>query len=216
MNTTICRHIRLNGARCGSPALSGSSLCFHHSRLARHHRHLAPQPSSDDATPTVLHPIALSDHTQRNPLLAEYHRPTLVLDLPPLEDRDSIQVALSMVITAMAQQRIDPKLATSILYGLQVASANARNLSTDTPKNVVRDTVLEDGQQLAPDEDPAEDPVTPPASSFERTVVSLLERLQQPDPQPQTPDPQPDPQPDPLPGSDPLDDLPQPDILAES
>ncbi len=30
MPATICRHIKINGARCGSPALGGRTLCYHH------------------------------------------------------------------------------------------------------------------------------------------------------------------------------------------
>lgn len=177
MSITICRHIRSNGARCTQPALRDRAMCFHHIKVALHHRHFAAQPSDDDATPTIIHPIAARDRTQRDPLLAEYYRNTLVLDLPPLEDRESIQIALSMIITAMAQNRIDPKFATAILYGLQVASANARDLSTDTPKNVVRDVVTEDGQQLALDEDPTDPAADDPLSR-------LVDNLQHIEPEP--------------------------------
>ena len=172
MPTITCRHVRSNGARCGSPALTDRALCYHHIKVARHHRHLGP---SHDEEPTIIHPISASDRTQRDPILAEYFATPatpLALDLPPLEDRESIQIALSMIITAMAQNRIDPKLATAMLYGLQVASSNASHLSHDSPQNVVRDIVIEDGQQLAPDEDP----VDPAADT---TLSRLLKTLQQ-------------------------------------
>ena len=32
--TTICRHIKLNGERCGSPALRDQAFCYFHRTLA--------------------------------------------------------------------------------------------------------------------------------------------------------------------------------------
>lgn len=213
MSVTICRHIRSNGARCAAVALAGQPLCYQHNRLTAAQRRLAQQ----DETPTVIHPVSASDRTQRDPLLAEYYRQPFELDLPPLEDRQSIQVALSMVINAMARNRIDLKLATSLLYGLQVASSNARDLPIETPKNAVRDVVMEDGQQLAPDEDPTEDPAEQPDDESAEAMAGgpstaaflrLIERLRQatqqhelppdaePDSEPAEPDatqPEPDP-----------------------
>ncbi|QMV19272.1 hypothetical protein GOB94_11705 [Granulicella sp. 5B5] len=168
MPAITCRHIRTNGARCGSPALSGRAMCYHHGKVAHHHRGLAPQPADD--TPTILHPISSADRTQRDPILAEPVAAPLILDFPPLEDRESIQLALSMVITAMAQNRIDPRRATAILYGLQVASSNCRHIAPEVPPNVVREVVIEDGQQLAPDEDP----VVETTSSTLSRLVDLL------------------------------------------
>ena len=34
----ICEHIKDNGIRCGTPALRGRTLCYHHDRLFRRHR----------------------------------------------------------------------------------------------------------------------------------------------------------------------------------
>jgi hypothetical protein len=186
MPAITCRHIRTNGARCGSPALSGRTMCYHHGKVAHHHRGLAPQPADD--TPTILHPISSADRTQRDPILAEPVAAPLVLDFPPLEDRESIQLALSMVITAMAQNRIDTRRATAMLYGLQVASANCRHIVPEVPPNVVREVVIEDGQQLAPDEDPiveAED------STLSRLVDLLQQQAQSlAEPEPASPAPE--------------------------
>ncbi|HEY5212125.1 MAG TPA: hypothetical protein VIJ38_03795 [Acidobacteriaceae bacterium] len=159
MSTQICRHIHTNGARCGSPALRDNVFCYFHQDADRRHRSINPP----EQIPATLHPIPKDhlDRMQHEPLLAEYyglskvHGP-LVLDFPSLEDRESIQLALSMLITAMAQNRIDPKRASGLLYGLQVASANARGLNYQPrPSIIVRETVLsDDGLTIAPDEDP--------------------------------------------------------------
>jgi hypothetical protein len=86
------------------------------------------------------------------------HRRSAVGEVPELEDRESIQVALSMLISALGRNRLDPKRATAMLYGLQVASANAVKLNIEPGANqVVCSTVLDPaGQELAPDEDPQE------------------------------------------------------------
>jgi hypothetical protein len=134
-------------------ALSGQTLCYYHARTGRLHRSIVPQP---DPIPTVIHPLTLDDGMQRAPVHATPPAPPLQLDLPPLEDRESIQLALSMIISAMAQNRIETKRATSMVYALQVASSNARSLNLQPSRSsIVTETVLDaDGQQIAPDEDP--------------------------------------------------------------
>ena len=169
MPTRYCRHIRVNGERCGSPALINEIFCYYHVELERRHRRCSRY---RDEPPAILHPLSLQDGSQREPILAEPVAPAFQLDFPPLEDRQSIQVALSLLITALAQGRIDPKRAALLFYGLQIASANARGLhplpdQKRIPK--VRETILHEpsGELIAPDQDPEED-----TSSFDRPVNS--------------------------------------------
>ena len=105
MDYLLCRHIKTNGLQCQSPALNEETFCFFHNRL--HARHAAFR------------------HTEatRGYLLPGQH-----IELAPLEDRESVQVALSVVINALATGRLDSKRATAILYGLQLASNNAATL----------------------------------------------------------------------------------------
>ncbi len=155
MSIQYCRHIKINGERCGSPALRNELFCYYHVELKRRHRRCTPL---RDRAVTVLHPMSLQDGSQREPILAEPFPP---LDLPELEDRHSIQVALSLVITALAQHRIDPKLAALLFYGLQVASTNAHKLNPVPKRNpakvslTIRDEA--NGNLIAPEGDP-EDP----------------------------------------------------------
>jgi hypothetical protein len=53
------------------------------------------------------------------------------IELNTLEDRESVQVALSVVINALATGNLEIKRATALLYGLQLASNNARGLLTE-------------------------------------------------------------------------------------
>jgi hypothetical protein len=74
---------------------------------------------------------------------------TTSLDLPPIEDTESIQLALMEVVHALAANTIDAKRAGLLLYALQVASANAKHLNI--PASVVRAiTYTKDGIALAP------------------------------------------------------------------
>jgi hypothetical protein len=53
----------------------------------------------------------------------EYHH----LQLPTLEDANSIQMALMQVMEALLRDQIDNKLAGLLLYGLQIASSNLQH-----------------------------------------------------------------------------------------
>ena len=141
--TTICRHIKTNGARCGSPALTNHAFCYFHRNLASRHPKPAPAP-----TPTIIHPL---DPTRELQVATE---PTL--HLPALEDRESIQLAASMIIGALARNTLDTRRATALLYGLQVASANAVRLNHEPSLNyiVTETTLTPTGDEIAPDEDP--------------------------------------------------------------
>jgi hypothetical protein len=108
MQYTLCRHIKTNGLQCKAAALTEGIWCYFHSRL--HQRHTTFRQT--DAT--------------RGYLIPGQH-----IELSALEDRESVQVALSVVINALATGKLDIKRATALLYGLQLASNNARGLYTE-------------------------------------------------------------------------------------
>jgi hypothetical protein len=140
--TTICRHIKTNGARCGSPAMTNHAFCYFHRNLASRHPRL-PEP-----IPTIIHP--------HNPTREFQIATEPILNLPPLEDRESIQLAASMIIGALARNTLDTKRAGTLLYGLQVASANAVHLNYSPSRDyaVTETTLTPAGDEIAPDEDP--------------------------------------------------------------
>ncbi|HEX5283882.1 MAG TPA: hypothetical protein VFW30_07175 [Bryocella sp.] len=139
--TTICRHIKINGQRCGCPALRDQLYCYFHRTLTAAHPKSAPEP------PTILHPL-----DGREPQVAT--QPSL--HLPPLEDREAIQLAASMIVGALAHNTLDTRRAATLLYGLQVASANARNLNhrPEAGYLVTETTLTPTGDEIAPDADP--------------------------------------------------------------
>jgi hypothetical protein len=108
MQLALCRHIKTNGTRCKAPSLTDGTWCYFHHRL--HQRHAAFRPTQ----------------ATRGYLIPGQH-----IELTALEDRESVQVALSVVINALATGQLDIKRATALLYGLQLASNNARGLHTE-------------------------------------------------------------------------------------
>jgi hypothetical protein len=108
MQLSLCRHIKANGTRCKAPSLTDGTWCYFHHRL--HQRHTAFRPTQ----------------ATRGYLIPGQH-----IELTALEDRESVQVALSVVINALATGNLEIKRATALLYGLQLASSNARGLYTE-------------------------------------------------------------------------------------
>lgn len=128
MQYPLCRHVHTKGTQCGSPALTGGTLCFYHQRV--HQRHL--NYLQDDASRAYL-------------------APCLQVELLPLDDRESVQLALSTVINALALGQLETRRATALLYGLQLASMNAAALNQPVPSRVVRALIATPQGDLAPD-----------------------------------------------------------------
>ncbi len=120
-----CRHIMTNGSKCHAAALKGKPYCYYHARL-----HAIVRRS---AAPT-----------------APYEQKEL--QMPFLEDRAAVQIALSEVVSAIAGKRIDHKSAALLVYALQVASSNAKVVKAIVADQQVRETSeTEEGEELAPE-----------------------------------------------------------------
>jgi DNA primase len=92
MPVLLCHHIFPDAHRCGSPAMRGERLCYHH---------------HPDRKP-VANPYAR--RARRGFTLAA---PT---------NRREFQHALSDVISRLAANKIDSRRASLLLYSLQIAS----------------------------------------------------------------------------------------------
>ena len=101
MQVDLCRHIKTNGLQCRGIALDGSVFCYFHNKLHRSHQ-------------------LYRNKTYFQPELISH---TLFLELPATEDRASIQLAISEIVTAVAKYAMDPKRAGILLYALQIASS---------------------------------------------------------------------------------------------
>jgi hypothetical protein len=111
MNSNVkqqCRHIFTDGRRCGSPCLRLESFCYYH--------HTTRKPIADPA--------------------ARRSRRALTLPLP--EDRSAIQHSIGEVLQRIAANKLDPRRAGLLLYGLQIA---AMNLPKPDPKARLIDPV---------------------------------------------------------------------------
>jgi hypothetical protein len=116
MQADICRHIKTSGAQCRAVALTGSAFCYYHRRLHTSH---APYRHSD---------------ATRGYLLPGQH-----IQLAPLEDRESVLLAASQVVNALATGNLDIGRATALFYGLQVAGAYAPHASPEAaPQSLTR------------------------------------------------------------------------------
>src|SRR5271169_720005 len=96
-----CQHIKVNGTLCGSPALRRNRFCYFHKL---HHEET----------------IQLNTDRARR-------RRNVTIELPVLEDANSIQVMLMQIMRLIITGQIDGKSAGLLLYALQTASANLQS-----------------------------------------------------------------------------------------
>jgi len=102
----LCEHIRIGGARCGSPALRNQKYCHHHAGVHR----LVPR------THVFLpdSPVMQID-------------PTYPYQLPYLEDFEALQIGYMQFIRGVADNRIDARRAKLVLEALKAAGMNLRH-----------------------------------------------------------------------------------------
>ena len=94
-----CEYVKPNGEFCGSPAIRGRDYCHWHLTCVARRLRAEKQEATQERTP---------------------------LELPPLEDANSVQLAVMMVMDAMLHQRIGPRQSGQLLYALQIASSNLK------------------------------------------------------------------------------------------
>ena len=118
-----CQHIKVNGTQCGCPALRRNQLCYFHKR---HH---------DERVQLNLDRLK-DDRTKDARLKAPRRRP-ISIDLPVLEDANSIQVSLMQIMRLIITGQLDAKTAGLLLYALQTASANLGRTSFEPNRHYV-------------------------------------------------------------------------------
>ena len=100
-----CQHIKTSGAQCGSPALKDEGLCYYHSE-SRPER--VSVKGADGQTSEIL--------------------------LPAFEDAAALQMTVRQVAILLLQDRIDSKKASQMLYALQIASSNLKQMHEEKPR----------------------------------------------------------------------------------
>jgi hypothetical protein len=112
-NIARCQHIKVNGVQCGSPALKNRKKCHFHQRWQQGRIQLG------------------ANHARRS---------RYSLELPILEDANSIQVALMQGLRLLLTNQVDHRTAALLFYALQTASSNlSRTTFEPRPQQVVID-----------------------------------------------------------------------------
>jgi len=101
-----CRHIKVNGTQCGSPALRNKIFCFYHHK--------------DRPLPVECY--------------SDIEYATGEINLPFFEDAHSIQAVIRQVVQMVLQKRLERKTASLLLYALQIASSNLKRMELEKPQ----------------------------------------------------------------------------------
>jgi len=98
-SVNTCHHIKENGTRCGSPAVSRRRYCHYHLGMRGRRLKMAR---------------------------ARARRERWQVELPPLENLYAVQVAAQNMLDALASGQLDRRLGMAMLHGLQQAASNLR------------------------------------------------------------------------------------------
>ena len=101
-----CRHIKVSGTQCGSPALRSKIFCFYHHK----------------------------DRPLPVPCFSDIEYATGEITLPFFEDAHSIQAVIRQVVQMVLQKRLERKTASLLLYALQIASSNLKRVELEKPQ----------------------------------------------------------------------------------
>ncbi|HWG16340.1 MAG TPA: hypothetical protein VN678_00670 [Acidobacteriaceae bacterium] len=127
---SLCRHIKTDGRRCRSAAISGGFFCYFHVKLRRTHR----RPPIVEAMTSYWQEYSLQGPEEEefgNIKRAYPHQDEILF--PPLEDAESVQLATSMLFQAIATGQIHFKRARLLIYTLKIACINQRALLNSRP-----------------------------------------------------------------------------------
>jgi hypothetical protein len=119
-----CRHIKVSGIQCGSPALRKKSFCFYHQQNR---------------------PLTVDCYYNPD----EYA--TGEIALPVFEDAHSVQTVIRQIVQLVLQKRLERKTASTLLYALQIASSNLKRMELEKPQpeQVVTDLETESETPVA-------------------------------------------------------------------
>lgn len=150
-----CRHILPGGDKCCAAAVRTKAYCYFHLL----NRRIPPPPLNAGRKSPRNSKVAgirsqIHDQGQAPDLgciPAPDQTPAQIPhSVPLLEDRMAVQIALTNVLEAIAANRIDAQRAGLLLYGLQIASSNARDLFRPMSASIRSYTVAEGGEVLGP------------------------------------------------------------------
>ena len=116
-----------------------------------HCRHVHPSGHRCGSPALRDEPFCYHHHTTRRPA----PRGIDGVPIPPLEDRTTLQQALTAVLTRISEGTLEPRRASLLLYGLQIAQNNLppHKLSPQPADTVDHVTLDEYSQPLAPEQE---------------------------------------------------------------
>jgi hypothetical protein len=144
-----CHHVSTSGVQCGSPAVGNLRFCYFHQQ----------------SRSTAIKYYADAPFT------------AIEEDLPFFEDAHSIQIAIRQIASLLMQQKIDHKAAGLLLYSIQLALLNLKQLKAEKPHPAqliidlkeIKQTLPESAfTELAPFETTSESPRKQPQSEKSR------------------------------------------------
>jgi hypothetical protein len=144
MKTTMsqyptCTFVKTNGTVCECPKLKEADFCYYHHR--DHLRRLNLQQARE---------VKCSDYFYKYSEQQRALNPEIIesLDIPSLDDPESIQVALTNLVRAICSNHIEDKKAGLALYGLQLAAMNVGRVRLKQFEN--RNVTLRDPRPIYP------------------------------------------------------------------
>jgi hypothetical protein len=150
----LCTHVKPSGATCGSPAVSGTALCYHHSTVK--------------TTLAKVVPLDQVPYGAHSPLPFVFP-----------EDRVSLQINLFLLLKAFNEKRIDQRTATIMHRMLRSMSATlgAKPLTEDRAEATAAPT---SAPTSATSPAPVADPIKPSCS--DKIAGDVSPRHEQPEP----------------------------------
>lgn len=116
-------------------------------------RHIMPSGSKCGAPALKGTPFCYF-HTRLHRIAKQASTPTDSIDIPVLEDRCAIQLAIAQVLKALLNATIDHRRASILLSGLRLASQNVDRKPLAIPYGTVNAiTRTRDGDELAQEDD---------------------------------------------------------------
>jgi len=168
-----CRYIKTGGVRCGAIALTEKQFCFWHNKINRHHAeaipsHFRPKHYFPENDVKYRRTHELEDELYSG---ARANGPTAD-ELPPLEDAESIQLAISMVLGSIADFRIETKRANLMLYALRLAMMNERRIRPAAENSVTDMVINQFGVEMVAPQLPASQFPEPPTEAVISTEAT--------------------------------------------